>query len=258
MKFLLTVCVVLASCYVMAAAYLYVEQRNFIYFPSHAVAHGHDIETFTLDGNNIDVVVINPDQSHSLLYFGGNAENVAFNVAEFTEMFPSLTLYLVNYRGYGGSTGVPTEQGLYADADAIYRSVSQRHSDVAVMGKSLGSGVATYIASIHPVKKLALITPYDSIANMASRQYPIFPIQLLLKDQFDSVGRVDQIQAQTFVLLAEFDEVIPGSHSARLIEAFPESQIAVTTIADADHNSLANDTRYRTELANFFAPDPVN
>lgn len=254
MKFIITLILVFVACYLTAAAYLYVKQRSFIYFPSQAVEHDYDIESFNLDGNTIHVVVLNPGQSASLLYFGGNAENVSFNAPEFLEMFPALTMYLVNYRGYGGSSGTPSEDGLYADADAIYRSIAQRHTQVAVMGKSLGSGVATYIASTHPVEKLALITPYDSIANIAGDLYPMFPAHLLLRDQFDSLGRVEHIKAQTLVLLAEFDETIPAENSARLIAAFPENQISVTTINGADHNSLGADSQYRATLSGFFAP----
>ncbi|MBX2882579.1 MAG: alpha/beta hydrolase [Granulosicoccus sp.] len=254
MKFVLSAILILAACYATAAAYLYVKQRSFIFFPSHAVEHEHTIEIFELDGNSIHVVVLNPGQSESLLYFGGNAENVVFNAPEFLEMFPDLTLYLVNYRGYAGSSGIPTERGLYDDADAIYRSVAARHTHVAVMGKSLGSGVATYIASHHPVKKLVLVTPYDSIANIAADLYPIFPVRFLLKDRFDSVNRVNSINAQTLIMLAEYDETIPSANSAQLIAAFPESQVSVTTILGANHNSLSDDLHYRATLAKFLAP----
>jgi len=251
MKTLVSFAAVLLTCYVLAAAYLFFKQRSFIYFPSRAVEHEHPIRTFEFDGAMVDVVELNAGQPNAILYFGGNAENVVFNVPEFSELFPAHTIYLVNYRGYGGSTGQPTEKALYSDAEAIFDTLRPAHQQIDVIGKSLGSGVASYLASVRDIGRLVLVTPYDSIANLAAARYPIFPVRWLLQDKFDSVGRAQKIRAKTLVIAAQHDRIIPLSHTSKLVAAFPPDQIAVETITNANHNSLTHDAAYHAALKAF-------
>ena len=162
-----------------------------------------------------------------------------------------MSVYLVNYRGYAGSSGSPSESALFSDAVHIYDRIVERHSSVDVVGRSLGSGVATYIASIRPVEKLVLITPYDSIRAVGQSQYPIFPVGLLLKDHFDSASRVSKVGADTLVVLAESDRVIPLESSERLIEKFPKDQVRVETIENTDHNDVTDTEGYYELLGEF-------
>ncbi len=194
---------------------------------------------------------INAGQSDAVLYFGGNAENVVFTAPEFIELFPDHTLYLVNYRGYGGSTGQPVERALYADAEAIFDALIPAHRHIAIIGKSLGSGVASWLASVRDIKQLVLVTPYDSIANLAAASYPIFPVQWILQDKYDSVGRASLIRAQTLVIVAQNDRIIPRPHSDNLVAAFPPEQIKVETINNSDHNSITHDAAYYHALKEF-------
>ena len=98
---------------------------------------------------------------------------------------------------------------------------------------------------------MALITPYDSIQRIAQDRFPIFPTSILLKDKYNSVERINEIESPTLVILAENDEVIPLRYSVRLIEAFPEQQIIVKTILGAGHNNLSNTDEYYSLLRNF-------
>jgi alpha-beta hydrolase superfamily lysophospholipase len=98
---------------------------------------------------------------------------------------------------------------------------------------------------------VALITPFDSIESVAKKALPILPVSLLLKDKFDSVGHVADIDAPVLVVTAENDEVIPSRHSAALAEAFPESQVTVEVIPGAGHNTIGMSPRYANVLSMF-------
>jgi len=234
---------------------LYALQRDFIYLPVDGSSHLYPLERFSSAGESIEVVVLNPGREHAVVYFGGNAESVAGNAPGFLDSLPDRTVYLVNYRGYAGSTGSPSEPALYEDALTIYDRIRDRHRGVSAIGRSLGSGVATYLASQRPIHRLVLVTPFDSILHIARDQYWFYPVSLLLKDRFDSAGRVAAIEADTLVVLAQGDEIISAKYSQRLIEAFPPSQVEVVTIDGAGHNGLSGLRDYYAVMADFIAAD---
>jgi len=231
---------------------LYIWQRSFLYFPV-AEKHYDDLDYEYLDsgGESIKVAVTAPDKEHAVIYFGGNAEDVN-NVAEdFRAVLPSLTTYLVNYRGYGGSSGSPTQENLFADALRIYDAVQQRHSQISIMGRSLGSGIATYLASERATYRLILVTPYDSILAIAKRRYPIYPISILLRDRYESVNYVSGIRARTLILIADYDRLVPREHSIRLAEAFPDELIEQLVLENTGHNTLSGHSQYWQKIRRF-------
>ncbi len=239
--------------YVIIAAFLYITQRNFIYFPTPKTSSPNiEATIFSSDSESLRVWVVNPDKPNAILYFGGNAEAVENNIPEFTTLFPQYSIYLVNYRGYGGSSGKPTESGNYRDALNIYQQLSPHHDSISVIGRSLGSGVASYLAANGSIQRLVLITPFDSIQKVAQSSFPIFPISLLLKDKYDSLSRVNSIDAPTLILIAEHDEVIAAARSNRLVSAFPITQVTVKVIAGASHNSISSYPQYSAMLRAFF------
>ena len=146
----------------------------------------------------------------------------------------------------------PTEKGIFSDALLLFDKVQEKHQKISVIGRSLGSGVAVYLASKRPLNKLALITPYDSIKSLGQSKFIIFPVFLLLKDKYDSLRRVKHIQAQTIALVAENDEVIPKKHSLRLINEFPPEQITAITINNSGHNDISYKEEYYQHLKDFF------
>ncbi|MCF6253315.1 MAG: alpha/beta hydrolase, partial [Thiomicrorhabdus sp.] len=188
------VLVVILLVYIALSAYLFFAQRSFLYFPPPPSQHGYPEETFQLETARVQVIVLNEGQQHALLYFGGNAEAVEHNAPEFIQHFPNHTIYLVQYRGYGNSTGKPTEANLYADALAIFDRIKQRHTRISVVGRSLGSGVATFLTAQKLVQTLILVTPFDSIEAVAQKTFPFFPVSLLLQDKYNSLERAKTIQ----------------------------------------------------------------
>ena len=237
--------------YLIAGAVLFFYQRKLIYFPTGKIRHSYELLKLENGKETLEVIVLNPGKNKTLLYFGGNAEAVVHNAVDFLTAFPLHTIYLLNYRGYSGSSGMPTEEGINSDALSLFDKVQEKQAKISVMGISLGSGAATYLASKRPVEKMVLVSPYDSIKSVAQNKFPIYPMFLLLKDKYDSIGRVKEIQAKTIVLMAENDEVIPKKHSLRLISEFPTEQITVKTISDTGHNDISNKMEYYDHLKSF-------
>ena len=238
--------------YVLIGAVLFFYQRKLIYFPTAKIPHDYEQQQLIHDNITLEVIVLNQGQKEAIIYFGGNAESVVYSADNFLDTFPRQTIYLLNYRGYGGSSGQPTEDGIYADALFLFDKVLEKQATISVIGRSLGSGVATFLASKRPVEKMALISPFDSITSVAQNIYMIFPVFLMLLDKYDSISRVKDIKAETFVLIAEYDEVIPRIHSQRLIDEFPVEQITVKIIADSRHNDISEKAEYYQHLKDYF------
>ena len=231
---------------------LYSLQRSLIYFPTpESRSSRAEALSIATDGAVLKVWRVSGSGDRAVIYFGGNAEDVAGNIAPFAAAFPGTAIYLVNYRGYGGSTGSPSEAALLADAEVVFDRVRVEHSRVAVIGRSLGSGVAVHLASVRDVSKLALVAPYDSVLRIAQRQLSFVPVSWLLKDRFDSLASAPLVRAPVLVLLAELDRVIPREHSERLVAAFAPGQAEVRTIAATNHDSISAVPEYARSLAAF-------
>lgn len=238
--------------YLAASAYLYFNQRSFLYSPPSVPSRPvSESIAFTTSGETLRIWTRSGSGSDAVIYFGGKGEDVSAVLPDISAALPDQSVYLPSYRGYGGSTGSPSEEALFADALAVYDLVSQTHPHVAVVGRSLGTGVAVYVASKRPVQRLTLVTPYDSIENIAKSRFPIFPISLLLKDKFDSASRVREIKAKTLVLLAENDGSIPRSNSDALIAQFPSEQVTVSVLQGTDHNTIASSPLYFEQMHRF-------
>jgi hypothetical protein len=232
--------------------YLYLMQRSLIYFPAPAPDRV-PAERVTVDSGDATIVVwrLHAGERDAILYFGGNAEDVTLNIPEFTNWFRDTTVYLVSYRGYGGSGGRPTEQALYGDAEAVFDLAREQHSSVSVVGRSLGSGIATHLASVRPVGKLVLVSPAASFTALAREFYPFFPTSLLLKDRYDSLSRAKRISAPVLILIAENDQIVPPDHSLALAAAIDRSLVKTRTIEGTGHNTIGTSPDYGSALVAF-------
>ncbi len=253
-KPMLAIAVTFLAVYAVLCLLLFVFQRQMIYFPT-PETHVEGVTHINLDTGEVRIKVwtLNPRQPKALIYFGGNAENVAHNIDSFRKMFPGYTVYLVNYRGYGGSSGTPSEKGFYSDALLAYDYFSKKHTSVSVMGRSVGSAVATYLASERDVDKLVLITPFDSAEAVAKRLYPFFPMGLILRDKLDSKSRVPAIEAKTLIVATKDDEVIPYAHTTSLRESFKENSLQLAELSEVGHNTIHLHPAYAGIIAKFMA-----
>ena len=241
--------------YILLGVFLFFRQRSMIYFPTTPESHNYAEEIIQNEGESIKVITLNPDKPDAIVYFGGNAETVVYNAHDFQKNFPDRTVYLFNYRGYFGSTGKPTEKGIFSDTLALYDQIKDRHKSISAIGRSLGSGVAAYLASQRNISKLALATPYDSILRVAQWKFPIYPLRFLLLDHYDTMSRVKDIKSPTLIISAEADKVIHKRHTLRLMAAFPKEQVKSVIIKDAGHNTLSDYPEYHRELREFFTTE---
>jgi pimeloyl-ACP methyl ester carboxylesterase len=234
--------------YAAACAMLYANQRKVLYTP---VPHrNREVPTMALDGLDADVrVSIRPsDAPRAVVYFGGKSEDVSSTVPVLGAAFADAAIYALHYRGFGDSAGSPTESNLVADALALFDTVRRRHPDVIVIGRSLGTGVAIQIAARRRARRLVLVTPYDSIADVAATHFRAFPVRWIVQDRFESWRVAPTIRVPTTVIVAEFDTVIPLPHTRRLLQHFAPGVAHVVTLAGEDHGSFVGKPTYLEAL----------
>ena len=231
--------------------FLYIKQHDFLYHPTAKVETKYKNMVLKNDNENINIIVLNEGHDNAILYFGGNAESMAQSSDYIAGQFPNFTVYLMDYRGYGLSTGQASETGLYSDALKLYDRVKGEHERISIGGRSLGTAIATYVAAHRKISKLALITPFDSIVNVAQGRYPIYPVALLLHDKYDSASRAKDIAAKIFIVIAENDSIISKERTQKLIDAFQASQLQITTIKNRGHQDISSDARYYKIMQDF-------
>ncbi|MBD9368156.1 alpha/beta hydrolase [Xanthomonas sp. XNM01] len=240
--------------YAAICALLYTQQRAMIYHPglTRAAVDGTDFAlergpAVTLRGWTVD-----PGRHDALLYFGGNAERIEGWRGPFAAWFEGRSVYLVAHPGYGASDGTPGEQALLGDALAVYDEVRRRHPDgrIGVVGRSLGSGVAAWVAAQREVDRLALITPFDSLAAVGQAHYPWLPVRWLASERYPSSTWLQDYAGPVLVLRAGRDTVVPPGNTDRLLAVLPHAE--VVDFPAAGHNDLSDDPRYAQALIGFF------
>jgi fermentation-respiration switch protein FrsA (DUF1100 family) len=252
-------------------ALIWAMQRRLMYFPTGDVpAPGAigltDVEpvTFkTADGLGLSawfVAAPGPSPRVTVLVFNGNAGNRAHRgplAAAFHRH--GLHVLLVDYRGYGGNPGVPTENGLAADSRAARAYVVGRPdvdaSRIVYFGESLGTAVAIDLAVEHPPAALILRSPFTSMADLGQHHYPFLPVRLLLRDRFAAIDQIRRIRVPLLVIAGAHDRVVPIESSRRLYDAVVAPK-TLLVLPDADHNDyelLAGDEMIRT-IVRFLQP----
>lgn len=249
---------ILVAAYSGLCAWVYFNQRSLIYFPQFTRVDPADTE-IVIHRENVTLRgwLVNPGRRSAILYFGGNAERIEQSRTAFAAWFPDSSVYLIAYRGYGASDGSPRERDLFADALAIYDHAEARHGGgIAVVGRSLGSGVASYVASQRPVSRLVLITPFDSMARLAAVHYPWLPVRWLITERYESTRHLADYRGPILLIRAGRDTVVPAASTARLAEAMSRAP-ATAVLPTAGHNSLDDNPGYREALRGFLQVDPA-
>jgi fermentation-respiration switch protein FrsA (DUF1100 family) len=222
--------VVVASVgYLGGIAVLYLRQREFVFPIPQTVRAAPEAAGFpeaeehvltTADGEKVIIWHVPAKPGHPVvIYFPGNGDVLARTVGRLRAITSSgIGLVALSYRGYAGSSGQPSEQGLLLDAAAAYAFTSARYSAdrIVLWGFSLGSGVAVAVAADHPVGKLILEAPYTSIADVAALHFWIVPVRWLLRDRFHSDERIARVTAPLLIMHGERDRTIPIAFGERL------------------------------------------
>ncbi len=196
-------------------------------------------------------------KSPLLIYFGGNSEDMTGVLEDpFFDLtrFQHCALLLVNYRGYGQSEGQPGEKQFFKDAVFLYDHFANQDeidkTSIIAMGRSLGTGVAVYLASQRTLKGLILVSPYDSITNVAQELYPYIPVSAFIRHPFDSVSLAPSIKMPLLALTAASDSTISSERSRALITKWG-GHCNHVSIPQADHNDLNLSKLYWESISKF-------
>jgi uncharacterized protein len=253
---------ILALGYGALVALVYLAQRGLQYFPDKTrtapaaagLPEAEEVERDTSDGERVIIWHIPPrEEKPVVLYFHGNAGSLAWRVDRFRALTATSGLGMValSYRGYGGSTGRPTESGLIADALAAYAFAAERYGArrIALWGESLGSGVAVAVASAKPVGAVVLESAFSSCADVGAAVYWYFPVRWLMKDQYRSDLIIGKVTAPVLMLHGDRDAVVPIALAERLYSliAAPKRFVRFSGAGHNDlgaHGAVAEATRF--------------
>jgi Predicted hydrolase of the alpha/beta superfamily len=235
-----TILLAAGGLYAAVALFFFVFQRSFLYRPTPQTGDHASAIPLERPGATVLVSCQQRQGPQALLFFGGNAEDVAITVPKLADLFPDRSIYGLHYRGYSGSSGRPSEPALRGDAAAVFAMVHQRHADVMLMGRSLGSSLAVGLAAEKPVSRLVLIAPFESIQRIAQRTAPFLPMGLLLNDCYESWRYAPHVTCPTLLLAASDDEIVPMADTERLFEAFPPGIATLRVMPGTDHNTVAS------------------
>lgn len=232
-------------------ALVWIFQRKLIYFPdprapslTTAPSETQEVTYLTSDGLELTAWFVPASSARAtVVVFPGNAGNRAARVPLAVALAArGFSVLLLDYRGYGGNPGSPTEEALVVDAAAAVASLVNR-SDVdpeslVYFGESLGAGVAVSLARTHPPAVLVLRSPFASLGDVGSHHYPWLPVSMLLRDRFPNLETIPQLDIPLLVVAGSDDEIVPTEQSAAVYEASGAPKRLVI-VDGANHNDFA-------------------
>jgi uncharacterized protein len=249
MRVLLWLLAIGAAGYGIVGALLYFGQRSLLYFPERertppaaaGLPRAEEVTLHTPDGEQVIIWHVAPrGEKPIVIYFHGNGGSLRLRGERLARLTADGTgLVALSYRGFGGSTGAPTEQGLIYDAETAYRFATERYPGrrIVLWGESLGTGIAVAVAASRPVAGVILESPYTSTADVAAALYWFMPVRLLMKDQFRSDAQVSRISAPVLVIHGERDATVPIWFGERLFEMIKAPKQFVR-FPDGAHSNL--------------------
>jgi fermentation-respiration switch protein FrsA (DUF1100 family) len=236
-----------ALCYGGLVALMYFGQRGMMYFPdttrrapaSVGLPQAEEVELATSDDERLIAWHVAPRAGKPVvLYFQGNGGGLDLRARRFAALTSDgLGLLALGYRGYSGSSGRPSEEGLKRDALAAYDFAAARYGAdrIVLWGESLGTGVAVALAAERPVARVLLESPFTSAAAIAASVYWFVPVRLLMHDQFHSDRRIASVTAPILIMHGERDTVVPIRFGEQLY-ALVRSPKQFIRLAAAGHN----------------------
>lgn len=210
---------------------------------------------FVIDRKKINALMFGSrKQNEIIIYFHGNAGSLRTwgYVGEELSRKLGRNVLIIDYRGFGKSEGAPIEEKLYIDAQYIYDEIKKTYSEdkIIIYGRSIGTGVAVYLASKNNPKFLVLETPLYNIKELAKRYFPFVPA-FLIRYKFDNSANIQNVSCPIYLLHGDLDEIIPYEHSVRLKEII-RSENRLFTIKGGGHNDLSDFEIYDSILKEIF------
>lgn len=237
-----TILVWIALGYGLIVTLLAVFQSRLVYFPDMERELAATPQSVGLDYEPVDLRTEDGETLHgwwlpppgsgrpsrgTVLFFHGNAGNISHRL-DYLRMFHRLgyATLAIDYRGYGRSTGSPSEKGTYRDALAAWRWLGQarkvKPQDIVIAGESLGGGVASWLAAQHTPRALLLLSTFTSVPDLGAQIYPLLPVRLIARIGYDNVANLRQIRAPVLIAHSPHDEIVPFRHGQALFEAAGE------------------------------------
>ncbi|MED5408970.1 MAG: alpha/beta fold hydrolase [Pseudomonadota bacterium] len=238
--------------YAVLVMVLFATQRSLLYLPSrekpdlstHEGTGLQEIGLQTEDALVLKSWFAQPSQNRdglTVLLLHGNAGHIGHRVDKFRRILDAgYGFLLLEYRGYGGNPGKPTEAGLRLDAQSALQFLVEHgipHDNVILYGESLGSGIAVRLAAEHHFAAVILEAPYTSIADVAQRHYRFLPARWLVRDRYETHPYLGKIRSPVMVIHGESDSIIDISFGKRVFGALPEPKSA-WFVPNAGHNDL--------------------
>ena len=259
--------IVVAAMAIGIPALAWFAQDSLIFFPppqgstAHLPAHAAPFTVTAADGTRLRgwIAEGTAAPAPTVLYFGGNAEEVSHTLAD--PRWPrAWSIVALNYRGYGASEGKPGERELMADALEIHDAVAARDgidgSRIVTFGRSLGTAVAARVAAERRVAGVVLVSPYDSLAAVGRHHYPWLPVSLLLRHRFDALADARANRMPLLAIVGGSDSIIPVERSRALYDAWAGPK-RWQVVPGADHNALGATADFWDGIAQFLmALDP--
>lgn len=250
MKLLQILAFSIIGLYFFVTVILYFLQTRFIFYPGRLAKDfrfklgetGEEIFITTEDHERINALFYKGTRDEVILYFHGNAGDLSgwqFVAEDFVQF--NYSILLIDYRGYGKSTGTISERGFYTDAASAYNFLIAEKgfdpTDIIVYGRSIGTGVAVDLAARHTVKGLVLESPYTSLGDLADSKVPFFFPSVYLRFSFNNLKKINAVKCPLIVIHGANDDLIPSSHGEFLYQRF-EGKKKLILIAGAAHNDM--------------------
>ena len=234
MRGVLNILITAVTVYAVILLLVFLFQARLVYFPeveralvATPRAVGLDFEEVRLaaDGATLHGWWVPAKAARSaVLVLHGNAGNISHRL-EYLTMFNRLgyATLIIDYRGYGKSSGTPSEDGTYRDGEAAWRHLVEARKlepqDIVLFGESLGGGVATWLALQHPPRALVLASTFTSVPDLGAQVYPWLPVRWLARIEYGNRARIGQIAAPVLIAHSRNDDIIPFSHGQALFAA---------------------------------------
>lgn len=243
MRLLFLAALGVGGAYLFLLGWMYFNQRKLQYFPSHrdeaAKGHGPFLPWVSRSGEFLGYFRLPNQHRATVLFFHGNAGEALDRAWLAEALPPDVLLILPEYPGFGGRKGTPTQEAIYQAADEAYQeAIRQSQAPIWVVGESLGSGVACYVAKKWPTAKLALISPFSAAVDVAAWAYPFAPVRLLMKDPFPSRDYVGGISTPTHLIHGTDDTTIPVEQARALMGLFPHGKAVLTEVPGYGHSDI--------------------
>jgi uncharacterized protein len=275
-RLLISISFMALGAYALLVVLVYLAQERLMYLPMATLvttpaAHGmpyEDVHLTAADGVRLHGWFIPvPEPRGVLLFFHGNAGNISHRM-ESIRIFRrlGLSVFIIDYRGYGQSGGRPGEAGIRKDARAAWAYLRESRRiparDIVIFGRSLGAAVAAELAVGRQPGGVILESPFTSAADLASEVYPWLPVRTLLRHHYDVLDILPRVTAPLLIAHSRHDEIVSFDHALRLMEVAHEGTVLMEMEGGHNDGFLRTGERYVRELDEFlrmhvFAPEPA-